>query len=200
MSHVLLEVLAKEYSYHILGISPNTPLYDTWSSVSREKGWGVIHVEMVWSGVMCSWVMLIEVVNKIFLTWVPMNNEFLLCNLNCNPKLLHFHDLWALFLERVISNSSGCGIITKNNCYWLGVSHFFKNEMDDFPSLASAKCAPSSASAAKAVTNRRRDVRMYISPFNFIGCLSWSKHPKRKCPAAWLEFLVHWGKRHLSEC
>ncbi len=93
MSHVLLEVLAKEYSYHILGISPNTPLYDTWSSVSREKGWGVIHVEMVWSGVMCSWVMLIEVVNKIFLTWVPMNNEFLLCNLICNPKLLHFHDL-----------------------------------------------------------------------------------------------------------
>ncbi len=32
-----------------MGVSSNTPLHDTWSTGSREIGWGLIHMEMVWS-------------------------------------------------------------------------------------------------------------------------------------------------------
>ncbi len=59
------------------GIPSNTPLHDTWISGSREIGWGVIHVEIVWSdlGMMCNWVMFSELVNKIFVSRMPTKSE-----------------------------------------------------------------------------------------------------------------------------
>lgn len=55
-----------------------------------------------------------------------------------------------------------------------------------WPSLVLTKRAASLASAAEAATNGRRDGRIRIGSFNLIGCLSWSIHPKKKCPPAWL--------------
>ncbi len=50
------EIQAMEYGYCILGVSSNSPFNDTLSSDSREKDWGVIHVEILSSGtgVMCN--------------------------------------------------------------------------------------------------------------------------------------------------
>ncbi len=52
------------------------------------------------------------------------------------------------------------------------------------PSLVLIMRVPSSASAADVATNLKRDVRMCMSPFNSIGCLSWGSHPRKKVPLA----------------
>ncbi len=43
------------------------------------------------SGVMGNWVMFSKVIHKIFLTWVPMNGEMLLCDLICTLKVSYFY-------------------------------------------------------------------------------------------------------------
>ncbi len=54
------------------------------------------------------------------------------------------------------------------------------------PLLTLTKRAMISASAVEGTINYRRDVRTWIGQLNFIGCLSWESHPRKKCPAAWL--------------
>ncbi len=76
-----------------------------------------------------------------------------------------------------------------NCCGWLWVSHFLKNEKNDFSSLALTKRASISASTADTATNLTRDVRMCTSSFIFIGYLSWGSHPKKN-PAVQLFALV----------
>ncbi len=98
---------------------------------SREIGYGVIHVEIVWSvlGMICSLMMFSEVVGKKFLSLVSIYNELFHA---IKPKVSLFHGSWELVLESVIYNSSDYGIIPENSCGCLVVSHFFKNEIDDF--------------------------------------------------------------------
>lgn len=57
-------------------IGSNTLLHDTWNSGCMELGWGVIHMEVLWSnfGMMCGWMILSEGVQKIFLTWLHRNS------------------------------------------------------------------------------------------------------------------------------
>ncbi len=109
-------------------------------------------------GAMCRWMKLTEVICKIFLSPVPMNSRMLLCNLICNPKVPHFHGSRELFLDS-ICYCSGSGIIRANWSGWLGMSHFFQNETDDFPSLGFTKRAPRFDSAVEATRNYKRDVR-----------------------------------------
>ncbi len=53
-------------------------------------------------GMMYRWVMLSEVVCKIFLTWQPVNSELFSCNLICNLKVLHFHISECSFLNGLL--------------------------------------------------------------------------------------------------
>ncbi len=46
--------------------------------------------------------------------------------------------------------------------------------------------APSSASAADAMTNRNIAHKVKNAPFNLIGCVGLGFHPMKKCPHAWL--------------
>lgn len=87
-----------------------------------------------------------------------------------------------MFLDSDIYNSSGSVIVTMNLCGWLGVSNFFKGEMDDLPSLELTTRALGSVSAAEEATNCKGNVRIWIGVFNFIGCLSYCSHPWKKCP------------------
>ncbi len=86
---------------------------------------------IVWSdlGMMFSQVMLSEVVHKISFSPLPMSSEMILHNLIYNPKVLHFHGSRVLFLDSVICESSGSGIIARNWWGWLGVAHFVKNSL-----------------------------------------------------------------------
>ncbi len=55
-----------------------------------------------------------------------------------------------------------------------------------FPTLTLTEREKTLASTVEGATNRSRDVRMWIAPFNFMACLPWGSHPRKKCPAAWL--------------
>ncbi len=165
MHHILLKYRQRSNVISLVGFSSNTPFCDTWSIESGEIGWGMINVEIVWSD-------------------SGVNNEILLCNLVGNPKILHFRGSWVLFLYRIIGNSSDSWIIAVYWSGWLGVWKFFKYNMDDKKILALIKRSLSSASAADASTNHKRDVRLTIGPFNFIGCLSWGSYQRKRCNIA----------------
>ncbi len=63
---------------------------------------------------------------------------------------------------------------------------FLQNLDRSFSSAALKKRSPSSVSAADKVTNCRRDVRMWIGSFKFIGWLSWRSHLRKKWSVTWL--------------
>ncbi len=87
-----------------LVICPNTPFLDTWSSGPKQIGWGVIQQEIVfsYSGFIHSQMMLSDLLCKIFLTGVSMNNKMLLCNLIYNSKGSHLHRSKTLLLDSII--------------------------------------------------------------------------------------------------
>jgi hypothetical protein len=57
------------------------------------------------------------------------------------------------------------------------------------PSLQFRKRAPSSASAAEAMTKQRIAHSVKNAPFNFMGPPLLGVQPMKKCPHAWLQAL-----------
>jgi hypothetical protein len=63
----------------------------------------------------------------------------------------------------------------------LRIAHFFKGESKHWVCLQFKNNAPSSASAADAMTNRNIAYKLKNAPFNLIGCVGLGFHPMKKC-------------------
>ncbi len=111
----------------------------------------MIRVEIEWSdlGIMHDRVMFSEVVCKIFLTWVQMDSELFLATLSAIRKYHISMDLEHCFLTVSLMNLCGC----------LQVSHFSKNEMDDFSLFVIDKESTKFSSVAVIATRCKSDMK-----------------------------------------
>ena len=82
--------------------------------------------------VVCSTVMLGDVVAQVLGTGVPYDTDGFVLNLIHHPKVSHFHGERALSFDGTIGNADGRFVVTMNRCRWLWMSHFFEDDAEDF--------------------------------------------------------------------
>ncbi len=136
---------------------------------------------IVWSdlGMMFSQVMLSEVVHKILLSPLPMSSEMLLHNLIYNPKVLHFHGSRVLFLDSVICEISGSGIIARNWWGWLGVAHFLENSLFGIDKERTKREKRHRNKALEGCNKVYRSIQLY-----WLLVLGWPSRKEASCSVA----------------
>ena len=130
--------------------------------------------------VMCACVMFALIICKILLTGMPVKCIHLLCTFVTNPKEPHFHRSRLLSLYIAICDANRRCIIAMYRCFWLGVSHIFKDAAKIIPVWQLWNKAPNSTSAADATTKRITLVLTWNAPLIWIGSPSLGNHPMKK--------------------
>jgi hypothetical protein len=71
------------------------------------------------------------IIAEIFLPWLIVKFEVLLCFAVKKPEVLHLHCAGALAFDGIVHNADGGSVVYVNRHWWLWVSEFSKSEMED---------------------------------------------------------------------
>jgi len=125
--------------------------------------------------VMCPSMVLVLIISKILLPGVPLDIVCILCNFITHPKILHFWHLTVLFaMPTAVALLQWIGVL---GC---GCPNSSSVMQKIIPSLQFKKRAPSSASAADAMTKQRIAHNVKNAPFRRMGSPSSGNHHMKK--------------------
>lgn len=62
------------------------------------------------------------VIAHVFTARVPFNVENSTLYLVCDPEISHLHGAGPLAFDGVVCDTSGCGIVAVDGCWWLWVA------------------------------------------------------------------------------
>ena len=76
---------------------------------------------------MFSRMMLGDVVGQVGFSWFPVHLELVLFDSVSDPVKPHVNGLGSLNFNIVIGNPTGSGVVDKDWCCWLRVTHFVQH-------------------------------------------------------------------------
>ncbi len=115
----------------------NTPSQGTWCLSSRELSFGIrlMRVQGTYLLMMFWWMVLGDVITKVFGSGVPVNTCMFVADLIDDPKIAHFHRAGSLPFNSIVCDADCCGVIAMDWRGRLGMAHLFEDEADDFDFL-----------------------------------------------------------------